>query len=71
MRILPHPAVLQSPSGGADAALEFWRVAHRASVNHLKRCLDCGMELCPDGQTLWDAANEAERALPWRTWGQS
>lgn len=51
-----------------DDALERWRVAHRASVEHLKRCLDCAIELCPAGQALWDVANEAERALPWRTW---
>lgn len=63
MEIVPHPV----PSDGADEALEFWRVAHRGSVNHLKRCLDCGVTLCPDGQTLRNIADQAERALPWRT----
>lgn len=45
--------------------VDAWRVAHAACVNHLKRCLDCGLELCPDGQTLWLAADDAEAALPW------
>lgn len=45
--------------------VELWRVAHRACLNHLKSCLDCGIELCPDGATLWRAADDAERELPW------
>lgn len=49
-----------------DAALDAWRTAHRACVSHLRHCRDCGIELCQDGQGLWDAADLAEAALPWR-----
>jgi hypothetical protein len=49
-----------------ESALEYWRVTHRACVNHLRTCVECGVDLCPNGQTLWNAADEAERALPWR-----
>lgn len=48
-------------------ALARWRVANEAAMAHLRRSLDCdcGMSLCPEGQRLWDDANEAEAALPW------
>jgi hypothetical protein len=64
--IVPHPTLLREQKLAEDLAL--WRLCHQAVVNHLARqggCQDCGMELCPDGQTLWLAADEAERALPW------
>lgn len=49
-------------------ALVRWREAHRALVSHIKpfACDDCGVELCPDGQALWDRVEQAERDLPWR-----
>jgi hypothetical protein len=49
-----------------DEALDHWRLAHKRCVAHLRTCVECGIDLCADGQTLWSAADDAERALPWR-----
>lgn len=46
--------------------VEAWRLAHRACVSHLTCCMECGTELCFEGQALWVAADEAEGLLPWR-----
>lgn len=62
--------VTQAPPTAYEARLaakvEAWRLAHRACVSHLRSCLDCGTDLCADGQALWDSADEAEALLPWR-----
>lgn len=60
----PHGASV--PCGFSTPALDAWRIAHGACVSHLRACLECGVELCADGQALWDAADEAEARLPWR-----
>lgn len=62
--------VADRPLSAYEAALadkvEAWRIAHRACVSHLRACVDCGPEMCLDGQLLWDAADAAEQLLPWR-----
>lgn len=59
----------ESPVSVYEAALaekvDAWRVAHALCVHHLKRCIDCGIELCPDGAALWIVADDAEARLPW------
>ena len=49
----------------AVTPLEAWRVLHAAAVARL-RMTCCGVELCPECRAAWDAADAAERALPWR-----
>lgn len=68
MNIVPRmPTATYEARLAAD--VDFWRVAHRAFVSHFTHCRECGIDLCPDGQTIWDAADAAEARLPWRMRG--
>lgn len=72
---IPRTAPRSVPVSAAETKLaddvDCWRFNHRAFVSHFTHCRECGIDLCPDGQTIWDAADAAERMLPWRIDGHA